>query len=267
MEAKELQELIKKELKYTTNGFIWNTSRPNVSNTKKCGHIDEQGYKKITIMRKNYREDLLVWVLFTGRYPDRLIHLDKNRLNSRISNIKNVKSISNLTPYPKNTNDNNLLRKVCFERFYYKDGHLYYREHSPMQDTIIGNLSCGYHSCNIDKSNYLIHRLIYLMFYGELPELVDHIDRDSTNNRIENLRKADKKINSINRGLQANNKSGHKGVSWNRNSSKWEIYITVNNKRIALGLREKLEDAIILRKEAENKYFGYCQDTYYLESL
>ena len=95
------------------------------------------------------------------------------------------------------------------------------------------------------------------MFYGELPELLDHIDRNSENNRIENLRHADKKINSINRGLQANNKSGHRGISWNKNSEKWEIYITVNNKRIPLGLKSNLEEAIEVRKQAEDKYWKH----------
>jgi hypothetical protein len=206
---------------------------------------------------KNYREDLLVWVLFTGRYPDRLIHRDKNKLNSRFGNLKEVRSLSNLTPYPKNTNNPELLRKVCFERFYYKDGHLYYKEHSPMRDEKVGNLSNGYYTCNIDNKSYLLHRIIYLMFYGELPDLLDHIDRNSTNNRIENIRKADKKINSINRDLQTNNKSGYRGISWNKNSSKWEVYITVNNKRIALGLSPTLEDAINVRKKAEERYWEH----------
>lgn len=257
MEAKELQQLIRDNLKYTLKGFVWDTKRNNVTNIKTCGFLDSGGYRKISLCRRIYREDLLVWILFTGKYPDRLIHIDKNKTNNRFGNLKEVKSIKNLTQYPKHSDDAVLLRKVCFERFYYKDGHLYYKEHSPMRDEKVGNLSHGYYTCNIDKVSYLNHRLIYLMFYGELPELLDHVDRDSTNNRIENIRSANKKINSINRNLQSNNKSGYKGISWNKNSNKWEIYITVDNKRKALGLKPTIEEAIKIRKEAEKKYWKH----------
>lgn len=256
MKAKELQNLIREELKYTIRGFVWSSKRKGVTQ-KVCGYIGKEGYRKINIKGKIYREDLLVWILFKGEYPDRLVHIDKNRLNSRFGNLKNVASIKNLTSYPKNCNDIKLLRKVCFERFYYKDGDLFFKEHSPMWDTPIGNLARGYHSCNIDGTNYLKHRIIYLMFYGELPELLDHIDRNSENNRIENLRSADKKINSINRELQANNKSGYRGISWNKNSGKWEVYITVDNKRRPLGLKADLKNAIEVRKQAEEKYWKY----------
>lgn len=254
MEAKELQKLIKEELKYTIRGFVWNSNRPNVRK-KQAGSINSDGYRKITIKCKTYREDFLVWVLFTGTYPDKIIHRDKNNLNSRIGNLKEVISLKNLKQCPKEIMNKELLRKVCFERFYYKNGDLYFKEHSPMWDTPIGNLSRGYYTCNIDNVSYLKHRLIYLMFYGELPELLDHIDRNSLNNRIENLRPADKKINSINRNLQSNNKSGYRGISWNKNSEKWEIYITVNNKRKALGLKNTLEEAVEVRKQAEEKYW------------
>jgi hypothetical protein len=57
--------------------------------------------------------------------------------------------------------------------------------------------------------------------------------------------------------LQTNNKSGYRGISWNKNSSKWEVYITVNNKRIALGLSPTLEDAINVRKKAEERYWEH----------
>lgn len=256
MEVEKLQLLIKEELKYTIRGFEWGTNRSNFD-TSKCGYKTSNGFKRITIKGNHYREDLLVWILFMGEYPDRLVHLDGDISNNRIGNLKNTASLKNLTKYPKNSTDIKLLRKVCFERFYYKDGDLFFKEYSPYWNKPIGHESNGYYSCNIDGKSYLKHRLIYLMFYGKLPELLDHIDRNPLNNRIENIREADKKINSINRNLQSNNKSGYKGVSWNKNSSKWEAYIKVNNKRIHLKLHETLEEAIEARREAENKYWKH----------
>lgn len=43
-------------------------------------------------------------------------------------------------------------------------------------------------------------------------EMIDHINRVKLDNRRENLRLADKSLNSINRDLQSNNTTGYKGV-------------------------------------------------------
>lgn len=51
--------------------------------------------------------------------------------------------------------------------------------------------SNGYHVMMINHKKYYAHRLIWLYVYGEWPTegmVVDHIDMDRMNNRIENLR-------------------------------------------------------------------------------
>lgn len=40
---------------------------------------------------------------------------------------------------------------------------------------------------NINKVNYLGHRLAWLFAYGRLPSTVKHLDGDKTNNRLSNL--------------------------------------------------------------------------------
>lgn len=84
----------------------------------------------------------------------------------------------------------------------------------------------------------------------------DHINRNPLDNRRENLdNSASKQIQMQNRGLQKNNTSGCKGVSWNIQSKKWRARITVNYKEISLGLFDKKDNAIIARLIAEKKYF------------
>lgn len=149
----------------------------------------------------------------------------------------------------------------CHKRFIYIDGLLIYRYdiHSRQKfcgtPTIINN--CGYLVVGIDYGIYLVHRIIYFMHTGELPELLDHKDQDKLNNRIGNLREADKEINSWNRGLQANNASGYRGVSWNKNASKWHSYIKVKGKRIHIGLFESAEEA---SRAYERKRFEFRGD-------
>ena len=139
------------------------------------------------------------------------------------------------------------LYDLCHERFEYSDGKLFAKEnwHSRQRKgQEVGNLNnCGYLKVCLNRKSYLLHRLIFLMHNGSLPELLDHIDRDKTNNRIENLRVADKELNSWNRDKQSNNTSGFRGVSWNKGASKWHAYIKVRGKRIHLGLFDTAEEA------------------------
>jgi hypothetical protein len=139
------------------------------------------------------------------------------------------------------------LYEDCHDRYEYKDGKLFFKRtlHSrQVKGAEVGSLNnMGYLKVCLDRKNYLIHRLVFLMHHGYLPELLDHIDRNKLNNRIENLREANKELNSWNRDRQANNTSGHRGVSWNKNAGKWHAYIKIKGKRIHLGLFNTVDEA------------------------
>lgn len=55
--------------------------------------------------------------------------------------------------------------------------------------------------------------------------------------------------------LHAKNKSGHKGVMWNKHRNKWTATIGFRGKQIFLGNYDDKEDAIKARQLAEEKYF------------
>jgi hypothetical protein len=58
----------------------------------------------------------------------------------------------------------------------------------------------GYLKTAVDGRNYFVHRLIWLMAYGAWPEQdIDHINRDPSDNRLENLRDVSRKVNNNNR--------------------------------------------------------------------
>ena len=80
---------------------------------------------------------------------------------------------------------------------------------------------------------------------------IDHIDRNPKNNRKENLRYITHTGNLLNAKLSINNKSGHKGVYFDRRRQCWVAYIRANGKKHHLGQYKKLEDAIHKRKEYE----------------
>jgi hypothetical protein len=88
---------------------------------------------------------------------------------------------------------------------------------------------------------------------------IDHINRIRTDNRISNLREVSHKQNHQNRSKSSHNTSGHSGVSWYKQKSRWRAQITHNQKDIHLGLFTNLEDAIAARKAAEKLYWSDTQ--------
>ncbi|MGK6932818.1 HNH endonuclease [Escherichia coli] len=71
---------------------------------------------------------------------------------------------------------------------------------------------------------------------GSLPKSdIDHINLVRDDNRIANLRLATRSQNIQNVNKKANNKSGYKGVSWDKKSRKWRAQIVINKRKVNLG--------------------------------
>ena len=91
-----------------------------------------------------------------------------------------------------------------------------------------------------------MHRLIMGMAEGGL---VDHINRDSLDNRRENLRVADKSVNAVNSKLRKDNSSGHKGV-YIRSNGKYTVQIKRDGVTKTIGTFDSLNKAVEARCEA-----------------
>ena len=114
-----------------------------------------------------------------------------------------------------------------------------------------------YRRIMVDKKQYFVHQLIFLIHHGYIPKIpfmVDHINRDSLDNRIENLRECIQSQNEHNSDLPSHNSSGTKGVYYLKRSNKWRATIQVNNHRTHLGVFQIKEDAVTARRVAEAKY-------------
>ena len=86
--------------------------------------------------------------------------------------------------------------------------------------------------------------------------IVDHIGHNKYDNRKCFLRVTDYFANNKNRTIQSNNSSGVVGVSWHSTKQCWFAHMGCNNHKLHLGYFDNFEDAVIARKEAEEKYFG-----------
>lgn len=114
----------------------------------------------------------------------------------------------------------------------------------------------GYLAVGIRRRQYLAHRVIWKMVTGSDPvDQIDHVDGNRTNNRLANLRPATNGQNRYNTKLAKNNKSGVKGVSWDRGRA-WVSYITAGGPQIRLGRFKNKNDAILARCSAEAQMHG-----------
>ena len=108
--------------------------------------------------------------------------------------------------------------------------------------------------------SYLVARLIYKWHTGVEPNVIDHIDGDSTNNRIENLSNGSSSDNNKNkRKAQSNNKLGHKNIfELKIGKSRFQVKIRIkpNESKTYVKCFKTLEEAILHRN---NKLieFGY----------
>ena len=108
---------------------------------------------------------------------------------------------------------------------------------------------------HIQGATYLEHRVIYALVHGVWPEYdIDHIDGNTLNNRIKNLRDATRQQNTQNVRLRTNNSSGVCGVQWNSRLKKWVAVICHNYVVKHLGCFTTIEEATEVRKEAEKLY-------------
>ena len=111
----------------------------------------------------------------------------------------------------------------------------------------------GYISGKVDGKRVYLHRLI--MGYPD-GKVVDHINGDKLDNRKQNLRICTVRQNVMNSKTPKNNTSGHTGVSLRSDRKLYRANIMVNRRQIYLGSFERIEDAVLARKQAEVKYFG-----------
>ena len=113
--------------------------------------------------------------------------------------------------------------------------------------------------CQIELFNvkYNAHRLAWKIYYGEdPPDIIDHIDGDGSNNKIENLRAATIFQNGWNAKKSSRNKSGYKGVSFNTQRNKWRAAIHVNKKTILIGYYSTPQEASEAYQKASAAYHG-----------
>lgn len=143
--------------------------------------------------------------------------------------------------------------------FDYDNGFLRWKIAPPQKPNFIGTIaghksSDGRTGIKIDQVRYRAHRLIYMYHFGYCPPILDHINGNNSDNRIENLRPATVMENGCNSKTPCSNTSGIKGVSWDKINKKWFVHITYNKKQYNLGRYKTVNEAREVIERARNLF-------------
>lgn len=114
----------------------------------------------------------------------------------------------------------------------------------------------GYGYVTINSRKYLSHRIAWKIAFNTEPKAIDHINGDRIDNRLLNLRAADRPENMKNMKRPKNNTSGAIGVSYRADRNAWRAYIRVGGKHTSLGHFDTYEAAVAARQAASKKH-GY----------
>ena len=120
-----------------------------------------------------------------------------------------------------------------------------------------GYLAFSYRSEIKSKNKgFLSHRMIYYLHHGELPEFIDHIDGDTRNNTLSNLRPCSHAQNLANKRPAVNGSSKFLGVCWCKRRGKWVAQITKDGKVTGLGRFTDEQDAANAYNTAAIEFHG-----------
>jgi hypothetical protein len=99
----------------------------------------------------------------------------------------------------------------------------------------------GYQFVTWRRKHYAVHRVVFFLVHGWLPDCIDHIDGNPGNNRAENLRPATRLQNQHNRRTNARTKTGVKNVS--PHQGRWSVRFSIDRKTRHFGSFDTLEEA------------------------
>lgn len=118
------------------------------------------------------------------------------------------------------------------------------------------NITKRYYMVSLTKDGVdklvCVHKLVAMAFLGHVPDgrmiIVDHVNNDPLDNRVENLQITTARHNASKD--RVNKTSRYTGVSWDKTSSKWVARIRVKNKYLYLGRHTNEYDAHLAYQKA-----------------
>jgi hypothetical protein len=143
----------------------------------------------------------------------------------------------------------------------YRCGKAWNQKHAGKRALTADSEGRGYLVGSINSTNAYAHRVAWMHYYGEpVPDglFVDHVNGDTSDNRIENLRLVTPLQSQFNRAPSRSSKAGFKGVSFDKSSKKrpWFATIAREGERKLIGYFATPEDAAAAYEAVARDYHG-----------
>ncbi len=123
----------------------------------------------------------------------------------------------------------------------------------PPEDT--NNTFYGLTNITVDgrRTTITLHRFVATGYGVDEEREVDHHNGQGWDNRRGNLRAANRSQNQTNTPLRRSNKSGYRGVSWDKKAAKWRADIHADGRKRNLGFYVEIGDAHEAYRRAESE--------------
>lgn len=130
----------------------------------------------------------------------------------------------------------------------------WYADYSPNTDSfyVKGKIATDYRA----QVTMNLHRWIMDAPKGML---VDHVNHDTLDNTLTNLRLVTHSQNQQNRkGEERDNRTWARGVTWSKRYRKWEVAMIINGKKKYFGSFDSLEEAKKCSADARKNFMPYA---------
>jgi hypothetical protein len=251
---------------------IWNTKYAN----QIAGHKNKRGILHTRVNQVSYRVDYIIYALYHQKISTQeLYHKDGDLSNNHISNLMvhdhEVTRVVKSKKFGSNSISVEYIT-ACFSLL--SDGTLVWKKRPINHFRSVNacnswNSRFADHACDsksnkkkivvLDGKYFAAHRIVWALHYNDWPRgIIDHIDGNPHNNRIDNLRDVMPQENSKNMKKHSTNTSGFSGLYFDKRKKRWVVQIMHSGGTKYFGSYKDKEEAIEARHKAY-KQLGFTE--------
>ena len=132
---------------YNGCNLIWKISRGKAKAGSIAGCLNQNGYIVIRLNRKDYKAHRLIWLYTYGTWPENEIdHIDQNKSNNSIGNLRDVSRSTNQRNRKKKANNTSGITGVYWNKRILKWGADMFVNG---KTTHLGHFDCKYRAASV----------------------------------------------------------------------------------------------------------------------
>lgn len=102
---------------YKDGELYWKTHTGNRYKTNKiAGYLHPSGYKYTGVLGKRYKNHRIIWMMHYGFLPKEIDHIDRNKQNNRIENLRESNRVLNMQNVDMRKNNSSGFKNVYWHK-------------------------------------------------------------------------------------------------------------------------------------------------------